>query len=384
MLVMVVSVPGSSRRRPRLFVRHRFGSGRSLARRRTPSVSILHEVKQAANTPGSRVAPRPWRQELAAAFRDPAELVAHLGLPESLASRSRSAEALFPLVVTQSFAARMRRGDPDDPLLRQVLPVEAEGDEAPGYVTDPVGDLAAEQTPGLLHKYDGRVLVVAAPACAIHCRYCFRRHFPYDEAPRGSDACDAACAYVAADPSVHEVILSGGDPLLLSDATLTQWSERLAVIPHVKRLRIHSRLPIVLPSRVDDGLLGWVATTRELGLAPWIVVHSNHPAELEGACAAALARLVDAGVPVLNQAVLLRGVNDDAETLTALCERLVDLRVQPYYLHQLDPVAGAAHFHVPEARGRELVAELRRRLPGYAVPRYVRETPGEPHKTDLL
>jgi EF-P beta-lysylation protein EpmB len=347
-------------------------------------VSILHEVKQAANTPGSRIAPRSWRQEFAAAFRDPVELVAELGLPREVLPSARAGEALFPLVVTRSFVARMRHGDAADPLLRQVLPVAAEDEDVPGYTTDPVGDLAAEQTPGVLHKYKGRVLVVAAPACAIHCRYCFRRHFPYDAAPRGSAACDAACAYVESDPSVHEVILSGGDPLLLSDATLAEWSERLAAIAHVKRLRIHTRLPIVLPSRVDDGLLAWVRATRELGLAPWIVVHSNHPAELVDDCAEALGRLVDAGVAVLNQTVLLRGVNDDEETLAALCERLVDLRIQPYYLHQLDPVAGAAHFHVPEARGRELIAILRARLPGYAVPRFVREEPGEPHKTDLV
>jgi KamA family protein len=171
--------------------------------------------------------------------------------------------------------------------------------------------------------------------------------------------------------------------LLLGDAALLLWSERLAAIPHVTRLRLHTRLPVVLPSRVDDGLLRWLRASRELRLTPWIVVHSNHPAELVGDCAAALTRLVDAGVPVLNQSVLLRGVNDDASVLTELCERLVDLRVQPYYLHQLDPVAGAAHFRVPESRGREIVAELRRRLPGYAVPRYVRETPGEPHKADI-
>ena len=342
----------------------------------------MHEVQHAASNAGSRVASGGWRGDLQAAFRDAKSLLCALGLPPHLAGDG-AAERLFPLVVTRSFAARMRPGDAADPLLRQVLPVPDETAESPGFVADPVGDLAAERSPGLLHKYDGRVLVVAAPACAIHCRYCFRRHFPYDETPRGTDACDAACAYVAADPSLHEVILSGGDPLLLSDAMLTRWSERLAAIPHVRRLRVHTRLPIVLPSRVDDGLLGWLRASRELGLATWLVVHSNHPAEVVGECAEALTRLVDAGVPVLNQTVLLRGVNDDASVLAELCERLVDLRVQPYYLHQLDAVAGAAHFRVAEERGRSLVAALRRALPGYAVPRYVREDAGEAHKIDI-
>jgi len=346
-------------------------------------VSILHEVHHAANNASSRAAPTAWQRELASAYRDVAALVRALDLPAGLVAAADPGESLFPLVVTRSFAARMRRGDAADPLLRQVLPLAMESHETDGYVTDPVGDLAAEQSPGLLHKYAGRVLVIAASACAIHCRYCFRRHFPYDAAPRGSDALRAACAYVRADPSVREVILSGGDPLLQSDGALTRWSEALAAIPHMRRLRVHTRLPIVLPSRVDAGLIEWLDRTRELSLAPWIVVHANHPAEVVGDCADALTRLVDSGVPVLNQAVLLRGVNDDAAVLAELSERLIDLRVQPYYLHQLDPVAGAAHFHVSEERGRAIVADLRARLPGYAVPRYVREDAGAAHKTEI-
>jgi len=347
-------------------------------------VSILPELHHAANTGGSPGTASTWRSDLGAAFRDVGDLTRELGLPERVERSAGAAETLFPLFVTRSFAARMRPGDPDDPLLRQVLPIDVEAREAPGFVTDPVGDLASERSPGVLHKYEGRVLVIAAPACAVHCRYCFRRHFPYDAAPKGMEACDVTCAYVEREPSVREVILSGGDPLLLGDSVLLRWSERLAAIPHVTRFRVHTRLPIVLPSRVDDGLLAWLRASRELGLTPWIVVHSNHPAELVGDCADALARLVDAGVPVLNQTVLLRGVNDDEDVLTALSERLVDLRVQPYYLHQLDSVAGAAHFRVPEERGLELVAVLRRRLPGYAVPRYVREDPGEAHKIEVL
>ena len=343
----------------------------------------MHELQQAANTGGSRAPAPSWKRALASAIRDPEVLLKELGLGASQVPGVDLKAAGFPLVVPRSFLARMRSGDPHDPLLRQVLSLDVEHDAVPGYVRDPVGDLASAQSAGVLHKYAGRVLVIAASACAVHCRYCFRRHFPYDGAPQGSASRDAACAYVASDSSIHEVILSGGDPLLLGDDGLREWSERLSAIPHVTRLRLHTRLPIVLPSRVDDGLLGWLDGNRALGLTTWFVVHANHPAELEGDCAAALRRLVSAGVPVLNQAVLLRGVNDDADVLAALCERLVDLGVQPYYLHQLDPVAGAAHFLVPQERGLALMAALRQRLSGYAVPRYVREVPGELHKVDL-
>jgi len=346
-------------------------------------VSILHELHPAANT-GNGTSPRSaWRRDLAGAIRDLPALLDALDLSPAAVPAARAATDAFPLVVPRSFVARMRPGDPADPLLLQVLPAPAEAAPAPGFTADPVGDLAAVRAPGLLHKYAGRVLVVAAPACAVHCRYCFRRHFPYDAAPRGREACDAACDVVAGDPSVREVILSGGDPLLLGDDVLRRWSERLGAIPHVRRLRVHTRLPIVLPSRVDDGLVDWLRATREAGLSPWVVVHANHPAEIAGDCAEALARLVASGVPVLNQSVLLRGVNDDTDVLADLCERLVDLGVRPYYVHRLDPVAGAAHFDVPEERGRAIVAALRRRLPGYAVPRFVREDPGAPHKTDL-
>lgn len=345
-------------------------------------MSIFQEVDPTETSAEAEPAAPRWRQHLARAIRDPDALLRELGL-DALADDASSAARQFPLVVPRSFVARMRPGDTDDPLLRQVLPIGAETRDVPGFVHDPVGDLPAAERPGLLHKYEGRALVVAAAACAVHCRYCFRRHFPYADAPLGRDAIDATCAHLAGDDSIREVLLSGGDPLLLSDAVLAYWIDRLASIPHVRRLRLHTRLPIVLPSRIEDGFLGLLHRARKLGLTPWMVVHANHPAELVDDCADALGRLVDAGVPVLNQAVLLRGVNDDEDTLVALCERLTDLRVQSYYLHQLDPVAGAAHFHVPEARGTDLLSALRRRLPGYAVPRYVREDPGAPHKTVL-
>ncbi len=313
-------------------------------------------------------------------MRDPDELIDLLGLPDGLREPARRAARLFPLVVPRDFIARMRPGDPRDPLLRQVLPLDAEAAPAAGYTADPVGDAGAEIAPGLLGKYRGRVLLMASGLCAINCRFCFRRHYPYGDLPRGRLSLEPALRHIAADASIHEVILSGGDPLMGTDLALSRLAESIAGIPHVRRLRVHSRLPIVIPQRVTRRLIGWVRGTR---LTPAMVVHVNHPAELAGACPPALARLVDAGIPVLAQTVLLAGVNDDARTLEALCERLIDLRVIPYYLHQLDPVAGAAHFFVSEERGRAILAELRRALPGYAVPRYVREVPGAPSKVPI-
>jgi EF-P beta-lysylation protein EpmB len=274
----------------------------------------------------------------------------------------------------------MRPGDPFDPLLRQVLPLGIEASEQPGFVPDPVGDGPATHASGLLQKYSGRVLMIATGACAVHCRYCFRRHFPYGAAPKSLAEWEPALRQIARDPSIHEVLLSGGDPLTLVDDTLAELAEQLAAIPHVRRLRIHTRLPIVIPQRVDRSLIAWLTAMR---LTPIVVVHANHPAELGGDVDQALSRLVDAGIGMFNQAVLLRGVNDDVNCLAELCERLADLRVWPYYLHQLDRVAGAAHFEVPEEVGRQLMAGLQARLPGYAVPRYVRETPGAPHKMVL-
>lgn len=321
-----------------------------------------------------------WQEEMRRAVRDPAELAAILKLPVEWAEQAQRAAADFGLFVPRGLAARMRPGNPADPLLRQVLPLETELQASPYFVADPVGDLAAQAAPGVLHKYHRRALLIMTGACAVHCRYCFRRHFPYGDAPHGLDAWQPALEQIAADSSLDEVILSGGDPLVLNDAWLAKLVEQIAAIAHVRRLRVHSRLPIVIPQRVTAELLGWLRGTR---LTPVMVVHANHPAEIDGWVASALTQLVDAGVPVLNQAVLLRGVNDSVETLHGLCQRLVDLRVMPYYLHQLDRVAGAAHFEVHPERGREIMSELRRLLPGYAVPRYVTEQPGAAHKTPL-
>ncbi len=322
-----------------------------------------------------------WREAMKSAVRDPAELCRLLELPNTFLDGAVNAARDFPVFAPREFIVRMRVGDPNDPLLRQVLPLREECDATPEFSTDPVADQQHQIAPGLLQKYRGRALLIATGACAIHCRYCFRRHFPYEEGGSSPKIWDAALERLAADPTIDEIILSGGDPLTLVDSTLEALAHRLAAIPHIRRLRVHTRLPIVIPQRVTRELLQWLCGTR---LTPIVVVHANHPAEVDLPTAAALGRLVNAGVPVLNQAVLMRGVNDTADTLAELCRRLVDLRVMPYYLHQLDRVAGAAHFEVPPARGREIIEELQRRLPGYAVPRYVREIPGQPGKTPLL
>ena len=323
------------------------------------------------DAPGHREA---WQRELAAAVRDVGELCDLLGLsPADLPA----AAARFPLLVPRSFVARMRPRDPRDPLLLQVLPNAAEDEDVAGFTADPLHERAALAAPGLVHKYAGRALVLAAGGCAVNCRYCFRREFPYAESGATRAGLDAALGALAADTSLGEVILSGGDPLLLDDDRLGELVERIESVPHVRRLRIHTRLPIVLPSRVTDALAGVLQGTR---LACVVVLHANHPAELDAGVADAAERLAGAGAVLLNQAVLLAGVNDSADVLAGLSERLVELRVVPYYLHLLDRVRGTAHFEVGEERARELLDALRRRLPGYAVPRLAREVPGEPAK----
>ena len=320
-------------------------------------------------------------RSLAGAVRTADGLIDALGLPEGLREPARRAERLFPVFVPRSFLARMRPGDPHDPLLRQVLPL---GDECapppPGYAADAVGDAAARPVPGLLHKYRGRALLIAAGACAVHCRYCFRRHYPYGADPRRFEEWEPAFRYLERDRSIREVLLSGGDPLMLTDARLTRFVRRLEAVPHLTRLRLHTRLPVVLPDRVTHELLELLRTSR---LTAWVVIHANHANELTGDCADALRALVAAGLPVLNQAVLLRGVNGSADALCDLSERLADLGVRNYYLHQLDRVTGAGHFEVSDARAADLMRELHARLPGYAVPRLVREEPGAAGKTPL-
>jgi EF-P beta-lysylation protein EpmB len=317
-----------------------------------------------------------WRE----AIDDPRELLSLLGL-DALAGRiSETAGKQFPLRVPRGFAARMRHGDADDPLLRQVLPVLDEDTVAPGFDFDAVGDAAAKGATGVIHKYDGRALLVATGSCAVHCRYCFRRHFPYGEETAAANRWQEALDYLRLDRSIREVLLSGGDPLSLATSKLREFTDGLRQIPHVRRLRLHTRLPVVLPERVDAPLLAWL---RELPWPTIIVLHANHANELDASVALATAALREAGATLLNQSVLLRGVNDDADALVTLSERLSEIGVLPYYLHQLDRVAGAAHFEVPDARARELRDALQGRLPGYLVPRLVRELAGAPGKTSL-
>ncbi|MCA9173346.1 MAG: EF-P beta-lysylation protein EpmB [Planctomycetales bacterium] len=317
-----------------------------------------------------------WQIELREAIRSGEELCRRLRLPAAAASSA--AEQDFSVFAPESYVSRMRPGDPADPLLRQVLAVGEETRPVAGFHHDPVGDRAALRQTGLIHKYQGRALLVTTGICAVHCRYCFRRHFPYAE--QTAKDMDAALAAIRSDDSIEEVLLSGGDPLTLSDHRIASLVERLAEIGHVRRLRFHSRLPIVIPSRVTSELVDVLRGTR---LTTWMVVHANHAREICDQTVAALGRLVDRGVPVLNQAVLLRGVNDSVEAQCELATALVDARVTPYYLHLLDKVAGAAHFDVPESKGQELIQAMRRQLPGYAVPRLVREVPGEPGKRFL-
>lgn len=316
-----------------------------------------------------------WQRELAEGFRHPGELLRFLGL--SSKHWDRQATATFPFRVPRVFATRMRPGDPDDPLLLQVLPRSQENREMPGFVTDPVGDSAAEVAPGVLHKYRGRVLLITTGACAVHCRYCFRRLFPYPDQQLTASRWQAALGYLRRNSDIKEVILSGGDPLVLSDTRLQRMIEDLATIPHLLRLRIHSRLPIVLPNRVTDDLLTALTGTR---FSPVMVVHANHGNEIDSSVRSAIARLRDRHIVVLNQSTLLAGINDKVDTLVTLQETLFAAGILPYYLHLLDRTRGTAHFEVDRDRAQALYDQLRRRLPGYLVPRLARDLPDAPHK----
>ena len=319
----------------------------------------------------------PWRRELAEAVTDPAELLGLLRLDPGLLPAARRAAALFGLKVPRSFVNRMRPRDPRDPLLLQVLPLVAETFDVPGFGADPVGDLAAVRVPGVLSKYRGRALLMTTGGCAVNCRYCFRRAFPYDSGTLTPARLEAAVTELAALPGLEEVILSGGDPLALPTARLGRITTALARLPGLRRLRLHTRTPVVLPSRVDELLLRWL---RSL---PWpvvIVLHVNHPRELSAELREALAALAATGARLLNQSVLLRGINDEAPILARLSRELLDAGVLPYYLHALDRARGTAHFEVPDAKALALHAELAATLPGYLVPRLVREVEGAPAK----
>jgi len=334
---------------------------------------------QPATLPHTPVAQR-WQQLWREAVRDPRELLALLGLEDAGLAISDEAAAQFPLRVPRGFVARMRHGDPNDPLLRQVLPLDAEMQPMPGFSLDAVGDGAAKAGNGVIRKYRGRALLVTTGSCAIHCRYCFRRHFPYAEETAAAGGWREAVALIAQDRSIDEVILSGGDPWSLATPKLAELTDALAGIAHLKRLRVHTRLPVVLPERVDDALLGWL---RSLPWPVTVVLHANHANEFDADVDAALARLRSTGATLLNQAVLLRGVNDSVDALAELSERGLAAGVLPYYLHQLDRVQGSAHFEISDEAALRLHRELAARLSGYLVPRLVREVAGDPGKRPL-
>ena len=358
--------------------------------------------------------PGSWQRELACAVRTSEELLRRLNLIDPGESLERASERLglltldfaesahksaresgdeqesvtrvaeilrrFPVLVPENFLNRMRTGDPSDPLLRQVLPLAAESVVVDGFISDAVGDLSARRTRGVLQKYAGRVLLIAASSCAVHCRYCFRRDYPYEAEPRRLDEWQSALTEISLDSSISEVIFSGGDPWMLSDMRLKSLCSAIDAIPHIERIRFHTRLPIVLPSRVTDELLMLFSELRSQSI---VVVHSNHANEIVGDCELALRRLVKSGIPVLNQSVLLKGVNDSVDAMEALSRRLINIGVMPYYLHQLDQVTGAAHFEVGKPEGQEIIRQLSTRLPGYALPRYVQEIPGDTGKSPI-
>jgi EF-P beta-lysylation protein EpmB len=332
--------------------------------------------------PAKRLPAQPlrWQELWRDAVTDPRELLDLLDLSHRADELVARSDTGFAMRVPRGFVARMKKGDANDPLLLQVLPRAAELGEVPGFTRDAVGDLAARAARGVLHKYHGRALLIATGSCAVNCRYCFRRHFPYGEETAAANRWQEAIAELRADASIEEAILSGGDPLSLSTAKLAELTDALATIPHIRRLRIHTRLPVVLPERVDAEFLAWLA---RLPFGRVVVVHANHANELDTSVARAAADLRAAGAAVLNQSVLLRGVNDDAHALQALSLRLFECGVLPYYLHQLDRVEGVAHFEVDDDRARALMDALAAKLPGYLVPRLVREIPGAASKTPL-
>ena len=320
-----------------------------------------------------------WRQQHAEALRKPAELLKQLALPESLLTSAQAASNHFSMRVPSAWLARIEAGNPADPLLRQILPAAEELESSGHFSTDPVGDQEARVLPGLLHKYQGRVLLMTTGACAIHCRYCFRRHYPYGD-DKFLTELPSILNYIRSDSSIHEVILSGGDPLSLSNERLAGLIQQIQTINHIKRLRIHTRTPVVLPSRLDNGLLDLLQSIK---LQTVIVLHCNHPNELDPAVLETLSALQKCGLTLLNQSVLLKGVNDDVDTLSHLSERLFSAGVLAYYLHQLDRVKGAQHFEVDDAKAVALHDALRQRLPGYLLPKLVREQRGAGAKTPL-
>lgn len=319
-----------------------------------------------------------WQEALSDLITDPQELLTLLDLNPELLEAARAAAKYFPLKVPRQFVARMEKGNPYGPLLKQVLPLDLELSVVPGYDDDPLRETKVNPIPGLLHKYHGRVLITLTSACGVHCRYCFRRYFSYDDNNPGTQGWKKIFNYIQENESISEVILSGGDPLAVNDKLLNLFTDQLIQIAHVKRLRFHTRIPIVLPERITSSFIDWL---KGLPLSSVIVVHANHPLEINEEVKTALHALRNAGILTLNQTVLLKGVNDEANVLIKLSEILFSAGVLPYYLHTLDKIQGAAHFDLDEKRACELHAIMSQHLPGYLVPKLVREEAGKPSKT---
>ncbi|MBF0383292.1 MAG: KamA family radical SAM protein [Magnetococcales bacterium] len=298
-----------------------------------------------------------------------------------LKSYSKQAEGDFPLLLTPEFATRIDWNNPKDPLLQQILPTKHENKTKPGFVVDPLNESRYAKAPGYIKKYHGRAIMQLTGACPIHCRYCFRRHIKSNNIPKSINEWSQAVETIRQDKSIKEIIYSGGDPLMLNSDKLLEISNLLTTIPHIKRLRIHSRVPVASPKRITPDL---IKALKDLPLVMSMVIHMNHPAEMDSGVKNTLQELVEAGIPLYNQSVLLKGINDDVTTLITLSETLIDARVTPYYLHLLDPVAGAAHFYVDEKKGRELLLKMRPMLPGYALPMLVVDIPGERSKLPIL
>lgn len=320
-----------------------------------------------------------WQKELASAFTDPEQLLKYLQFePQKYADDIR-ARKLFPMRVPLPFANRIKKGDINDPLLMQVFPLKQEFDTAKDFVQDPLQEQQS-QTPGMLHKYQSRVLLIVRGGCAVNCRYCFRRHFPYADNAVNKQGWQEALDYIRADPQINEVIFSGGDPLMANDEHLAWLTEQIESISHVTRLRVHTRLPVVIPNRINANLIKWFSNSR---LQAVMVLHINHANEIDQALADKLLLLKNSGVTLLNQAVLLRNINDNVDAQQQLSERLFSAGILPYYIHMLDKVEGASHFDVSEQRALEIMAELIKRQPGFLVPKLVRELAGQPGKTPL-
>jgi EF-P beta-lysylation protein EpmB len=322
-----------------------------------------------------------WKAELSHCISSIDQLLQLLGLNSKDLNASQLATQEFPIKVPQHYAQLMEYGNPEDPLLKQVLPIDAELKHDPSFNTDPVNESEYNPVPGIVHKYHNRVLMIISPNCAINCRYCFRRHFPYNENRQSKQQWLKALDYLRTKPQINEVIYSGGDPLAANDNFLSWLTQQIESIRHIKRLRIHTRLPVVIPSRVDSQLIDWLGNTR---LKPTMVLHINHANEIDTKLCEAVDQLKSAGITILNQSVLLKEVNDSSEQLIALSEKLFDAGIMPYYLHMLDPVQGASHFDIPKDRAIEIFNQMQSALPGFLLPKLVQEKAGETSKSLIL